>query len=107
VEEPNFQHLSTISSLSVRWSGVPGQIPGGQVFLEQQADVNYTAPPGGLTPLAVASLFLGPKDVGRGSPTASSKIHHGFVMVLKIGDTIPKNDHFMRFYVRDPGKMTF
>ena len=31
-----------------------------QVFLEQQADVNYTAAPGGLTPLAVACLFLGP-----------------------------------------------
>ena len=37
-----------------------------QVFLEQQADVNYTAPPGGLTPLAVASLFLGSSVVQRG-----------------------------------------
>lgn len=34
-----------------------------EVFLEQQADVNYTAPPGGLTPLAVASLFCAPTPV--------------------------------------------
>ncbi len=38
-----------------------------KVFLEQRADVNFHGAPAGLTPLAVACLFLGAKVKGQGT----------------------------------------
>ena len=38
-----------------------------KVFLEQRADVNFNGAPAGLTPLAVACLFLGAKVKGQGT----------------------------------------